>query len=98
MVEAIPNLALHRAMQDDPKSVVVGEDVAVTAGCSGDWWGCMSASCFRRVIGHAPGGNLDRRHPCVGMGAKVEAGCRDSVMGFIYAGREQLVPIAGAPA
>lgn len=90
MVEAI-NLALHRAMQDDPEVVVLGEDVAGNGGVFRATVGLHKRFGFRRVM-DTPLAETLIAGISVGMAAQgLKPVAEIQFMGFIYAGMEQLV-------
>tara|TARA_R110000796_G_scaffold237924_1_gene358121 strand:+ start:11065 stop:12060 length:996 start_codon:yes stop_codon:yes gene_type:complete len=94
MVEAI-NLALHRAMQDDPEVVVLGEDVAGNGGVFRATVGLHERFGFRRVM-DTPLAETLIAGISVGMAAQgLKPVAEIQFMGFIYAGMEQLVSHAG---
>tara|TARA_R110000822_G_scaffold76277_4_gene183279 strand:- start:112 stop:1107 length:996 start_codon:yes stop_codon:yes gene_type:complete len=94
MVEAI-NLALHRAMQDDPEVVVLGEDVAGNGGVFRATVGLHERFGFRRVM-DTPLAETLIGGISVGMAAQgLKPVAEIQFMGFIYAGMEQLVSHAG---
>ena len=90
LVEAI-NLALARAMQDDPDVVVLGEDVGVNGGVFRATAGLQERFGAERVI-DTPLAELLISGLCVGMSAQ---GLRPvgeiQFMGFIYPCFDQLV-------
>lgn len=90
MVEAI-NLALHRAMQDDPDVVVLGEDVAGNGGVFRATVGLHERFGFRRVM-DTPLAETLIAGISVGMAAQgLKPVAEIQFMGFIYAGMEQLI-------
>ena len=94
MVEAI-NLALHRAMQDDPEVVVLGEDVAGNGVVFRATVGLHERFGFRRVM-DTPLAETLIAGISVGMAAQgLKPVAEIQFMGFIYAGMEQLVSHAG---
>lgn len=94
MVEAI-NLALHRAMQDDPEVVVLGEDVAGNGGVFRATVGLHERFGFRRVM-DTPLAETLIAGLSVGMAAQgLKPVAEIQFMGFIYAGMEQLISHAG---
>ncbi len=90
LVEAI-NLALARAMQDDPDVVVLGEDVGVNGGVFRATAGLQERFGAKRVI-DTPLSELLISGLCVGMAAQ---GLRPvgeiQFMGFLYPCLDQLV-------
>lgn len=94
MVEAI-NLALHRAMLDDPDVVVLGEDVGGNGGVFRATVGLLDRFGFRRVM-DTPLAETLIAGISVGMAAQgLKPVAEIQFMGFIYAGMEQLVSHAG---
>ncbi|MNE12705.1 Pyruvate dehydrogenase E1 component subunit beta [compost metagenome] len=90
MLEAV-NLALHRAMAEDERVVVLGEDVGVNGGVFRATLGLRDSFGFKRVI-DTPLAETMIAGLAVGMAAQ---GLRPVVeiqfMGFIYATMEHLV-------
>ncbi|MEH6387951.1 alpha-ketoacid dehydrogenase subunit beta [Pseudomonas profundi] len=90
MVEAI-NLALHRAMQDDPDVVVLGEDIGTNGGVFRATVGLHERFGFRRVM-DTPLAETLITGISVGMAAQgLKPVAEIQFMGFIYAGMEHLV-------
>src|SRR5690554_1711354 len=90
MVEAI-NLALHRAMADDPGVVVLGEDVGPNGGVFRATVGLHERFGFRRVM-DTPLAETLITGIAVGMAAQgLKPVAEIQFMGFIYAGMEHLV-------
>lgn len=90
MVEAI-NLALHRAMQDDPDVVVLGEDIGTNGGVFRATVGLHERFGFRRVM-DTPLAETLIAGISVGMAAQgLKPVAEIQFMGFIYAGMEHLV-------
>ena len=90
MVEAI-NLALHRAMADDPDVVVLGEDVGPNGGVFRATVGLHERFGFRRVM-DTPLAETLITGIAVGMAAQgLRPVAEIQFMGFIYPGMEQLV-------
>ena len=90
MVEAI-NLALHRAMAEDPDVVVLGEDVGPNGGVFRATLGLHERFGFRRVM-DTPLAETLITGMAVGMAAQgLKPVAEIQFMGFIYAGMEQLV-------
>ena len=90
MVEAI-NLALHRAMADDPDVVGLGEDVGPNGGVFRATLGLHERFGFRRVM-DTPLAETLITGMAVGMAAQgLKPVAEIQFMGFIYAGMEQLV-------
>jgi 2-oxoisovalerate dehydrogenase E1 component beta subunit len=90
LLEAV-NLALHRAMQENPDVVVLGEDVGVNGGVFRATQGLRDAFGFKRVmdtpLAEAMIGGL-----AVGMAAQgLRPVMEIQFLGFIYAAMEQLV-------
>jgi pyruvate dehydrogenase E1 component beta subunit len=90
LVEAV-NLALHRAMADDPNVVVLGEDVGVNGGVFRATVGLLDRFGPERVI-DTPLAELLISGLCVGMAAQ---GLRPvgeiQFMGFLYPCLDQLI-------
>lgn len=90
MVEAI-NLALHRAMADDPDVVVLGEDVGPNGGVFRATVGLHERFGFRRVM-DTPLAETLITGIAVGMAAQgLKPVAEIQFMGFIYAGMEHLI-------
>ena len=90
MVEAI-NLALHRAMADDPDVVVLGEDVGPNGGVFRATLGLHERFGFRRVM-DTPLAETLITGMAVGMAAQgLKPVAEIQFMGFIYAGMEHLI-------
>ncbi|HDZ55554.1 MAG TPA: alpha-ketoacid dehydrogenase subunit beta [Pseudomonas xinjiangensis] len=90
MVEAI-NLALHRAMQDDPDVVVLGEDIGTNGGVFRATVGLHERFGFRRVM-DTPLAESLIAGISVGMAAQgLKPVAEIQFMGFIYAGMEHLI-------
>ncbi len=90
MVEAI-NLALHRAMADDPDVVVLGEDVGPNGGVFRATLGLHERFGFRRVM-DTPLAEALITGTAVGMAAQgLKPVAEIQFMGFIYPGMEHLV-------
>ena len=90
MVEAI-NLALHRAMQDDPDVVALGEDIGTNGGVFRATVGLHERFGFRRVM-DTPLAETLITGISVGMAAQgLKPVAEIQFMGFIYAGMEHLV-------
>lgn len=90
MVEAI-NLALHRAMADDPGVVVLGEDVGPNGGVFRATLGLHERFGFRRVM-DTPLAEALITGTAVGMAAQgLKPVAEIQFMGFIYPGMEHLV-------
>lgn len=90
MVEAI-NLALHRAMADDPDVVVLGEDIGINGGVFRATVGLHERFGFRRVM-DTPLAETLITGISIGMAAQgLKPVAEIQFMGFIYAGMEQLV-------
>lgn len=90
LVEAV-NLALHRAMREDERVVVVGEDVGVNGGVFRATLGLRDAFGFKRVI-DTPLAETMIAGLAVGMAAQgLKPVLEIQFMGFIYAAMEQLV-------
>lgn len=90
MVEAI-NLALHRAMQDDPDVVVLGEDIGPNGGVFRATVGLHERFGFRRVM-DTPLAETLITGISIGMAAQgLKPVAEIQFMGFIYAGMEHLV-------
>src|SRR5690606_18309253 len=90
MVEAI-NLALHRAMADDPDVVVLGEDVGPNGGVFRATVGLHERFGFRRVM-YTPLAETLITGIAVGMGAQgLRPVAEIQFMGVIYPGMAQLV-------
>ena len=90
MVEAI-NLALHRAMADDPEVVVLGEDVGPNGGVFRAPLELHERFGFRRVM-DTPLAETLITGTAVGMAAQgLKPVAEIQFMGFIYAGMEHLI-------
>ena len=90
MVEAI-NMALHRAMADDPDVVVLGEDVGPNGGVFRATVGLHERFGFRRVM-DTPLAETLITGIAVGMaGQGLKPVAEIQFMGFIYAGMEHLI-------
>ncbi len=81
LVESI-NLALARALADDPDVVVMGEDVGVNGGVFRATGGPAAALRQAARAGHATGRRPHRRHVGGHGGAGPEGGGRNPVHGF----------------
>lgn len=90
LLEAI-NLALHRAMAEDERVVVLGEDVGVNGGVFRATLGLRDAFGFKRVI-DTPLAETMIAGLAVGMAAQgLRPVLEIQFMGFIYATMEHLV-------
>lgn len=90
LLEAV-NLALHRAMAEDPDVVVLGEDVGVNGGVFRATAGLREAFGFKRVI-DTPLAETMIAGLAVGMAAQgLKPVLEIQFLGFIYAAMEQLV-------
>src|SRR5260370_31233942 len=90
LVEAI-NLALGRAMQDDPSVVVLGEDVGISGGVFRATVGLQKRFGSERVL-DTPLAELLISGLCVGMAAqRLKPVGEIQFMGFIYPCLDQLV-------
>lgn len=90
LLEAV-NLALHRAMGEDPNVVVLGEDVGVNGGVFRATVGLREAFGFKRVI-DTPLAETMIGGLAVGMAAQgLKPVVEIQFMGFIYAAMEHLV-------
>jgi 2-oxoisovalerate dehydrogenase E1 component beta subunit len=90
LLEAV-NLALHRAMREDPNVVVLGEDVGVNGGVFRATAGLREAFGFKRVI-DTPLAEAMLAGLAVGMAAQgLKPVLEIQFLGFIYAAMEQLV-------
>ena len=90
LLEAV-NLALHRAMAEDPNVVVLGEDVGVNGGVFRATAGLREAFGFKRVI-DTPLAETMIAGLAVGMAAQgLKPVLEIQFLGFIYAAMEQLV-------
>lgn len=90
LLEAV-NLALHRAMAEDERVVVLGEDVGVNGGVFRATLGLRDSFGFKRVI-DTPLAETMIGGLAVGMAAQgLRPVLEIQFMGFIYATMEQLV-------
>nr|MBO2511129.1 alpha-ketoacid dehydrogenase subunit beta [Gammaproteobacteria bacterium] len=90
LLEAV-NLALHRAMGEDPNVVVLGEDVGVNGGVFRATVGLREAFGFKRVI-DTPLAETMIGGLAVGMAAQgLKPVIEIQFLGFIYAAMEHLV-------
>ena len=90
MVEAV-NLALHRAMQDDERVVILGEDVALNGGVFRATEGLKNEFGCKRVM-DTPLAETLRAGLSVGMATQgLRPVAEIQFMGFIYAAVEHLV-------
>jgi len=90
LVEAV-NLALARAMQDDPNVIVLGEDVGVNGGVFRATVGLQQRFGPERVI-DTPLSELLISGACVGMAAQgLKPVGEIQFMGFLYPCIDQLV-------
>jgi 2-oxoisovalerate dehydrogenase E1 component beta subunit len=90
LVEAV-NIALARAMEDDPSVVVLGEDVGVNGGVFRATVGLQQRFGSGRVI-DTPLSEVLISGLCVGMAAQgLRPVCEIQFMGFIYPCIDQLV-------
>ena len=85
------NLALHRAMRDDPEVLVLGEDVGVNGGVFRATAGLREAFGARRVI-DSPLAETMLAGVAVGMAAQgLRPVLEIQFLGFIYAAMEHLI-------
>src|SRR5258708_17767434 len=90
LVEAV-NLALARAMQDDPNVIVLGEDVGVNGGVFRATVGLQQRFGPERVV-DTPLSELLISGACVGMAAQgLKPVGEIQFMGFLYPCIDQLV-------
>ena len=90
LLEAV-NLALHRAMREDPNVVVLGEDVGVNGGVFRATAGLRDAFGLKRVI-DTPLAETMIAGVAVGMAAQgLRPVMEIQFLGFIYAAMEHLV-------
>ena len=90
LLEAV-NLALHRAMRDDPEVLVLGEDVGVNGGVFRATAGLREAFGARRVI-DSPLAETMLAGVAVGMAAQgLRPVLEIQFLGFIYAAMEHLI-------
>src|SRR5262249_14088241 len=96
LVEAV-NLALARAMRDDPNVIVLGEDVGVNGGVFRATVGLQQRFGAERVI-DTPLSELLISGACVGMAAQRVKPLRENqFMGFLYPPIDQFVNHASPP-
>ena len=90
LIEAV-NLALHRAMQDDPKVVILGEDVGVNGGVFRATDNLRAEFGLKRVM-DTPLAETMISGMSIGMAAQgLRPVAEIQFMGFIYPAMEQLV-------
>lgn len=90
LLEAV-NLALHRAMHDDPNVVLLGEDIGVNGGVFRATLGLREAFGFKRVMDTPLAENMIAGLS-IGMAAQgLRPVMEIQFLGFIYAAMEQLV-------
>ena len=90
LLEAV-NLALHRAMQEDPDVVLLGEDIGVNGGVFRATLGLREAFGFKRVMDTPLAENMIAGLS-IGMAAQgLKPVMEIQFLGFIYAAMEQLV-------
>lgn len=90
LIEAV-NLALHRAMQDDPKVVILGEDVGVNGGVFRATNNLRAEFGLKRVM-DTPLAETMIAGMSIGMAAQgLRPVAEIQFMGFIYPAMEQLI-------
>jgi len=90
LVEAV-NLALHRAMADDERVVLLGEDIATNGGVFRATVGLKDSFGFKRVMDTPLAENLIAG-TAIGMATQgLRPVAEFQFLGFIYAGMEQIV-------